>query len=117
MDDHGIHVVTPESWPDVADLKSKSEEDRELHFTLHNTSFQLHSHDLNHSSQHEENFTLKLNDGILLVQSGVYKRVQTEHYCTMNNLVPGKWRYNHEFMFNTSDAWNACPMVHRHSWD
>ncbi len=120
MSDHSIHVVKPESWSDAVDLKSKSEEDKELHFTLNNTSFHLHSHDHHHSSQHEENsmnFTLKLNDGILLVQSVMYKRVQTEHYCTMNNLVPGKWKYDHTFVFNTSDAWNTCPSFPPHSWD
>eukprot|EP01040_Poterioochromonas_malhamensis_P014851 gene14851-16517_t len=115
MSDHSIHVVKPESWPDVVELKSKSEEDKELHFTLHNTSFHLH-HQRQHQNLHRQsvNFTLKLKSGLLLVQSVAYKRVlppSTEHYCTMNNLVPGKWKYDPKFTFNTSEAWNTCPTL------
>eukprot|EP01040_Poterioochromonas_malhamensis_P017549 gene17549-20211_t len=88
--DHSIHVVKPKSWSDVVDLKAKPEEDKELHFTLNNTSFHLH-HQRHHQNLHRQsvNFTLKFNSGLLLVQSVAYKRVQSsssEHYCTMNNL-------------------------------
>lgn len=84
MNEHGIHVVKPESWPDVVDLKSKSPEDREIHFTMNNASMNLrfphHHHNLVGKSI---DFTLKLN-GILLAQSLIFKKVQTpsstEHY-------------------------------------
>eukprot|EP01040_Poterioochromonas_malhamensis_P011415 gene11415-12445_t len=119
MNDHSIHVVKPESWPDVVDLRSKSEEDRELHFRLHNTSFHLHSHQQQKQNPTLErqsmDFTLKLNNGLLLVQSVAYKRIRTpstEHYCTMNNLVPGKWKYDPNFMIRTEDKWERCPTLY-----
>ncbi len=114
--DHGIHVVQPESWPNVVDLKkSKSEEDRELHFTLHNTSFHLYHQRHHHLQRTSMNFTLKLKDGLLLVHSVAYKRVQTsstEHYCTMNNLVPGKWKYDSTFVIRSDDKWQNCPTIY-----
>eukprot|EP01040_Poterioochromonas_malhamensis_P014850 gene14850-16515_t len=108
MDEHGIQVVKPESWPDVVDLKSKSV--RELHFTLKNASH--HQHHQHHTFEGGLiNFTLKFN-GVLLAQKVTFQRVQrlsTEQYCTMKSLTPGKWKYDLKLPFNTSDAWNTCP--------
>eukprot|EP01040_Poterioochromonas_malhamensis_P015482 gene15482-17331_t len=110
-DERRIHVVQPQSWPDLVDLESISAEDKELHFTLHNTSFHHHGH---HLEEKSIDFTLKIN-GILLVQTTVFKRVQissTKDYCTMTNLVPGKWKYDPKFIFNTTNAWQTCPSLH-----
>eukprot|EP01040_Poterioochromonas_malhamensis_P016049 gene16049-18114_t len=71
MDDHSIHMVKPESWPDVVvDLKKSKSKHSDV-------------------EKHWIDFSLKLNSGLLFVQSVAYKRVQSsssEHYCTMNNL-------------------------------
>ncbi len=65
--DHGINVVKPESWPDLK--KSKSEEDRKLHFTLNNASFHLYFPHQHHNLVGKAiKITLKLN-GVLLAQS------------------------------------------------
>ncbi len=111
IDENRIHVIQPHSWPDFIDLKSMSAEDNVMHFTLHNTSFHHHAHRQDGKSI---DFTLKIN-GILLVQTKAFKRVQTpstKDFCTMSNLVPGKWKYDPKFNFNTTNAWQTCPSLH-----